>query len=376
MSVRRVVLSSFVLLALARATCVVAEDSPDKPVLGPAVPIGELLILKAGFDDEPQPLPPAPIPQLNPNSISLPPNLLLAPVDIAVPEGFGVVRAARITPEEVISFHLTQAFMGLTTAGLNEEAKQVGSLLREFETKHQPRLVLAAKQTQLNELQVEIDRLKLRVEKGITADEVQLSVKIIEADGQVAKELLGDDAAALFGEPANRLKALSRLLDRKEFLQLVESKRKDGSLKVLSEPTMVTQSGRPVRFHSGGSLPTPRIAQIGGPVSLEFGTTVLATATIVDADLVRVALTVDFAELNQVEAANDIPTVNRRRAQSTLNLKDGQTAILGGMVASTEAKTVATFITVTAEIMNEIAIPLTPSVEVPQPTPTPIRPVK
>ena len=387
MSVRRVVLSSFVLVVLVRATCAVAGDPSNKAVLGPAEPIGELLILKAGleFEDEPQPLPHDPIPLLPTKLISIPPGLLLTPANITVPDGYGMpgngmLRAtARITPSDEIALHLSQAVLSLTAAGLNEEAEQVGSLLREFQTKHQSRLLLAAKQAQLNELRAEIERLKLRVEKGITSDQIQLSIKIIEVDGQAAKDLFGDDANPLGDAPVNDLQSLLRLLDPKEFLRLVESKRKDGAMKVLAEPTLVTQTGRPARFHSGGSIPTPQIAQAGGPAELEFGTTVLATATIIDMDLIRVALTVELAELDRANSVNGIPGVNRRRVQSTLELKDGQTVVLGGLLKSTESKTVGTFYTVTAEIIepsNEIAIRLSAPVETPQPTQTPIRLVK
>ncbi len=379
MSVRRVVLSSFVLLALARATCVVAEDSPDKPVLGPAEPIGELLVLKVGieFEDDAQPLPPAPIPLLEP-SLLLPVPRFDGSAECAAPEGLGMFRAtARITPGEEIGFHLSQAVLGLTAAGLNEEAERARSLLREFQ-KHQARLVLAAKQAQLNELQSEIERLKLRVEKGITADQIHISLKIIEADGKAAKELLGDDATAVFPEPTDRLQSAWKLLDRNEFLQLVESKRKDGSLKVLAEPTLVAQSGRPARFRSGGSLPTPQIAQLGGPAELEYGTTVQATATILDKDLIRVALTAEYGELRQ-HKNGDVPTVNKSRVHSTLELKDGQTVIVGGLFKSTDTKTVATIITVTAEIiepLNQIAAPPAAPTQLPEPTPTSIRLVK
>ena len=378
MSVRRVALSSFVLLLLAQAACVVANDFPNKPVLGSAVPIGELLVLKADieFDDDVQLLPPAPISLLEPSLLHPVPRFD-GSAECAAPEGLEVLRAtALITPGEKIGFHLYQAFLGLTDAGLNEEAGRVGSLLSEFETKHQPRLLLAAKQAQLKELQVEIDRLKLRVEKGITADQIQISVKVIEVDGETAKALLVDDAAT------NRLQTLTNLLGRDEFLRLVESKRKDGSLKVLAEPTLVTLSGRPARFRSGGSIPTPQIVQLGGPAELEYGTTVLTTATILDKDLIRVELTAEYGELNQ-HKNGDVPTVNKRRVQSTLELKDGQTVVVSGLVNSTETKTVATIFTVTAEIIESadvvgvpLAIPVETRVEFPQPTPTPIRLVK
>jgi len=391
MSARRVVLSSFVLVALARATCAVADDPSSKAVLGPAEPIGELLVLKVGFDDEPTSLPPAPIPPFELSPISLPPGLLLAPADITVPDGYGmpsngVLRAtARITPSEEIAFHLSQAALRLTVAGLTEEAEHASSLLREFQAKHQPRLLLAAKQAQLNALQAEVDRLKLRVEKGITADQVQLSIKIIEVDDQVAKELFGDASKPVGGEPVNRLQSRSSFQAPKEFLRLVESKRKEGKLKVLAEPTLVTLSGRQSQFKTGGSfpIPTPQIAQAGGIEYREFGTKVLATATIKEKDLVDLVFECEVAELDQANAVvingTSIPGITRRRITSHIELKSGQTHVVGGGVWSKDGKTLATFYSVTAEIIepvNQLAVPLAPPTEAIESPPTLLRPVK
>ena len=159
-----------------------------------------------------------------------------------------------------------------------------------------------------------------------------------------------------------------------EFLRLIESKRKEGTLRVLYEPILTVSSGRPARVHSGGSIPTPKIAQAGGPAELDFGATVLTTATILDKDLIRVALTAEIAELDHANTVNEIPGVNRRRVESILEVKDGQTVVLGGLLTSTEAMTM--IVTVTAEVVHSLDEIAAPSAEVPQPMPTPIRLVK
>lgn len=384
MSARRVMLNSFVLISLVRATCAMAEDYSDGAVLGPAEPISKLLIVKAGFDDEPEPLPPAPIPQLEPSLLHLS-TQLVTPTDLAVSDGLGMARAtSRITPGEEISLHLTQAFRGLTVAGLTEEAERVGSILREFETKHQPRLVLAAKQAQLNALQAEVDRLKLRVEKEIAADQVQLSFKMIEVDDQVAKELLGDDSERVGGELVHRLQSFSSVQAQKEFLRLVESKQKEGKLKVLAEPILVAQSGRPTRFHSGGSfpIPLPQIAQAGGFEDREFGTIILATATIKEKGLIDLVFTFDVSELDHSVATvingTSIPGMMRRKTNSHVELKSGQTHIVGGLVSSKDGKTLTMFVSVTAEIIepvNQLAAPLALPTEAIASPPTLYRPV-
>ena len=384
MSARRVVLSSFVLVALARSTCVVADDHSDKAVLGPAVPIGNLLILRAGFDDEPELLPPAPIPLLPTKLISAPPAAWPDAPSIA-PAHSGMMRVtALISPGEEIPFHLTQAILGMRVAGLNDEAEQAASLLKEFQTKHQARLLLAVKQAQLSELQAEVHRLKLRVEKGITADQVSVSIKIIEVnDSDTRKLLTANPRAALIGEPtklSTQLKTFSRL----EFQELMAQLQHLSGVRLLSQPTLRVLSGQKGEVTTGSKFPITGIIPVGLQSEILYGMTVTATPTITDKDEVRVLMTVESSEHNMVHR---VPFFNillpyhiRRSTQSTLDLKDGQTTIIGGFVSSKNEQVTEMFIAVTAEIVdpiNEIADPLTQPIRSSyDPTPTPPRPLK
>lgn len=378
MSTRRVVLSSFVLFAIARVTCVVADDFPDKPVLGRSEPIGELLVLQVGFDDEPAPLPPAPIPQFELSPISLPPGLLLAAPPAATPDCFGTTRdAARIGPGE-IPFHLSQAILGLTAAGLNEEAEQARSLLNEFRTKHQARLLLAAKQAQLSELQAEIHRLKLRVEKGITADRVSVSINIIEVDeGDGQRAFTGHPPLPKNDEPA-RHTPLVKMFDKGEFQELMTRIQDVKGVRILGSPRLSVLSGQQGQMTNGGTLLIPAIAQIGGPEEMTFGTTVTVTPTITDKDQIRLQFDVEHSELDEANGVTlngtFVPGKTRRRARSTVDLKEGQTALFGGLCSTRNGQTTELVVTLTTEIVQpplEISGPLAPPVEALQPAPTP-----
>ena len=359
MSVRRVVLSSFVLLTLARATCAVADDPSDKAILGVAVPIGNLLIVKAGFDDEPEPLPPAPIPLLEPEELSLPPGLLLAPAHFNATAACAVMPAtARIDSSE-IPFHLSQAILGLKAAGLSEQAERASSLLKEFQTKHQARLLLAAKQAQLNELQADIERLKLRVEKGITADQVSVSIKIIEIDeGDGRKAFTGNPHYPKNRETAQR-SSQAKTLDKGEFQELMTRIQDVKGARILSSPTLVVLSGQQGQMQSGGKFPIPIIALAGSPKEIEYrsyGTSLTATPTITDKDQIRLQMDIEASEMDVANGVTlngtFVPGLTRRRFQSTLDLKDGQTTIFGGLVSTRNEQTTELFITVTAEIVQ------------------------
>lgn len=378
MSVRHFVLSSLVLAALARATSVLAEDSPDKPVLGPVEPIGELLVLKAGFDNESQTLPPAPSPLLELKPISIPPGLLLSPADITIPDGYGMpgngmLRAtARITPSDEIALHLSQAVLSLTAAGLNEEAKQVGSLLRDFETKHQPRLLLAAKQAQLNELQAEIDRLKRRVEKEVVAEQVSISIKMFETNDTAALKLLKESLGLPETEQTANAFTQPKTLSKQDLEKLMESLQDKDGVRILCSPRLIVQSGQTGEVNTGGKFLIP--LPVGGSEERSFGSFVTASPTITDKDQIRLAVTVENSELDMASVVTinntTIPGLSRRRVQTTLELKDGQTVVLGGLISTRNDKSTELFITVMAEIVQPFDKSIDPIA--PQPIPAPL----
>ena len=358
MNVRQFVLSSLVLAALARATCVVADDTSDGAVLGPAVLIGKLLVVKAGFDDEPAPAAPVPLP---PNKLKVFASHAeaLAYEQCAVPMRAAAVRQTAVSPPgDEIPYHLTQAILRLTAAGYTDEAKQVSTLLQDFQTKHAPRLLLVTKQVQLNELQAEIERLKLRVEKGITSDRVVVAIKIIEVDDGDARKLLKNSSLIPWNTAPGQSFPLAIQSDKQKFQELMTRIQDAPGVRVLTSPTLVVLSGRTGKVTSDGKLPTPGIALVGGPEESTFGTTVTATPTITEKDQVRLQFEIELCEMDVANGVTlhgkFVPGITRRRVQSKVDLKDGQTLAIGGLVSTRKERNrnieKETFITFTVEI--------------------------
>jgi hypothetical protein len=381
MCARRVLFSCVLLVALARVNSAAADDVSDGAVLGPVEPIGTLLVVKAGFDDEFQALPSNPIPLIETKPISILPGLLLPPADITFPDGYGLpgnemLRAtSRINPSDETALHLSQAVRGLTAAGLNNEAERARSLLREFQ-KHQARLVLAAKQAQLNELQADIERLKLRVEKGIIADQVSVSIKIIEIDeGDGRKAFTGNAHYPKNGETAKH-SSLTKTLDKGEFQELMTRIQDVKGARILSSPTLIVLSGRQGQMQSGGKFPIPIIALAGGPKEIEYrsyGTSLTATPTITDKDQIRLQVDIEASEMDVANGVTlngtFVPGLTRRRVESTLDLKDGQTTIFGGLVSTRNEQTTEMFVVVTAEIVQPFDESNAPIAPLPIPAP-------
>ncbi len=121
---------------------------------------------------------------------------------------------------------------------------------------------------------------------------------------------------------------------------VIESLRKERLLRVLAEPTLVSLSGRPMRFHSGSAIPVPRPLNAGGP-PVEFrqlGTRIDILPRLLGDGRIHLDLQIQLSELDARHAAQDrqptIPAVNTRSINTKVEVKAGQTLLLGGLVQS------------------------------------------
>ncbi|WP_399685151.1 type II and III secretion system protein family protein [Xenophilus sp.] len=113
----------------------------------------------------------------------------------------------------------------------------------------------------------------------------------------------------------------------------------DGLARVLAEPSLVTLSGQSASFLSGGELPIP-VAQGLGTTTIEYkpyGIGLTVTPTVLSNE--RIALKVapeaselDYANRVSVDGA-PVPAITTRRADTTVELGDGESFIIGGLVS-------------------------------------------
>jgi pilus assembly protein CpaC len=121
-------------------------------------------------------------------------------------------------------------------------------------------------------------------------------------------------------------------------LQLIES---NGLARVLAQPSLTALSGQSASFLAGGELPIPQSGGLGTTtiVYKPFGIGLTVTPTVLAAD--RIALKVapeasDIDFTNAVVANNiSIPAITTRRAETTLELGDGESFVIGGLVSRT-----------------------------------------
>ncbi len=119
---------------------------------------------------------------------------------------------------------------------------------------------------------------------------------------------------------------------------IVDALKEDGLAKVLAEPTLIALSGQPASFLAGGEFPVP-VPQGLGTVAIEykkFGVGLNFTPTVLGADRVNIQVTPQVSELDFSTAVQFsgfvIPGLTTRTATTTIELGDGQSFAIAGLL--------------------------------------------
>jgi pilus assembly protein CpaC len=119
----------------------------------------------------------------------------------------------------------------------------------------------------------------------------------------------------------------------------IEALRQRGLVKVLAEPTLVARSGQKASFLAGGEVPVP-VPQGLGTVSVEFkpfGVGVEFVPTVLGSDRIHLEVTPevsapDFTLGTAIEGVA-VPAFNTRRASTSVELRDGQSFAIAGLLS-------------------------------------------
>jgi pilus assembly protein CpaC len=126
-------------------------------------------------------------------------------------------------------------------------------------------------------------------------------------------------------------------------LQALEKK---GLAKTLAEPNLVAMSGQEANFLAGGEIPIP-VAQSGnvaGAITVdykEFGVGLRFTPTVLDADRINLKLVSEVSAIDNTNAVAvgfgiNVPAISTRRAGTTIELGDGQSFAIAGLLQSND----------------------------------------
>lgn len=196
--------------------------------------------------------------------------------------------------------------------------------------------------------------------------QVMLEVKIAE----VSKTLL-DKLGASFAKQAingqntytiasNFLSGGSALLSALRIGKAslnIDGQKDDGLVRILAEPNIMAISGQQASFLSGGKIfiPVSQSNANGVPVMTleekEFGIGVKFTPTVLGSSRVNLKLVSEVSDLSQTGspftaingATSVIPSLSVRRADTTVQLNDGQSLVIAGLIKNNITEAVKRF---------------------------------
>ncbi len=209
-----------------------------------------------------------------------------------------------------------------------------------------------------------------------SAQQVMLEVKVAE----VSKSLIDKLGASVTGSPSSGMwtynllsNFLTGTLGGKANITratgtsiAIEAEKKDGMVKILAEPNVMAISGQEGSFLAGGKILIP-VAQnnTGGGTSIslqekEFGIGLRFTPTVLSGGRINLQVAPEVSELSKdgigITNFNNtstqvLPLITTRRASTTVQLSDGQSFAIGGLIKNNTTTNIKAF-----PILGEIPI--------------------
>ena len=127
----------------------------------------------------------------------------------------------------------------------------------------------------------------------------------------------------------------------KTYTGMIDVLKENGLVKVLAEPTLIAMSGQSAEFLAGGEFPVP-VPQGLGTVAVEyrqFGVGLSFTPTVLGPDRISLQVAPEVSELDFSTAVRFegfvVPGVTSRKASTTIELADGQSFAIAGLLRET-----------------------------------------
>lgn len=158
---------------------------------------------------------------------------------------------------------------------------------------------------------------------------------------------LDDKGQLLLSEHVNA--AFTRNMGSMALSGFIDALKANGLVKILAEPNMICLSGQSANFLAGGEVPIPVPAGLG-MTAIEykpFGVGLKFTPTVIGEGRINLKVEPEVSELDYSRAiiANGftIPAISSRRASTVIELGDGQSFAIAGLIKDTLRENVNKF---------------------------------
>lgn len=180
-------------------------------------------------------------------------------------------------------------------------------------------------------------------------DQFGVSLGLNKSNGSVNYGLITSRLTDVFGALVFR--------DGRGNSATVDAKRDDGLVKVLAEPNIVALSGQQASFLAGGKvfIPVSRKDDNGGSTitleEKEFGVGLKFMPVVLDGDVIHLKVQPEVSELSRVGtpfvttggATAVLPSFTTRRADTTVQLRDGQSLAIAGLIKNNVTENISRF---------------------------------
>ena len=129
---------------------------------------------------------------------------------------------------------------------------------------------------------------------------------------------------------------------------LIKALQNKGLFQSLAEPNLIAQNGKEASFLAGGEYPYPAVQGNAGNLAVsivfkEFGIRLNFTPTVLGDDLIHLKLAPEVSALDFSNAVTlqgfRIPALSTRRTETEVELRDGQTFAIAGLLNNTLTET-------------------------------------
>ncbi len=149
-------------------------------------------------------------------------------------------------------------------------------------------------------------------------------------------------------EPALNLFIFNRQISTAGMLKVL---RQEGAFRDLAEPNLIAMNGQQASFLAGGEFPVPVLQSFGsgnGGITImwkEYGVRLNFKPTIIDEDHIRLELEPEVSVIDFVNGVRFngfvVPALRTRRAKTGIELRDGQSFALAGLLDNSETKSLS-----------------------------------
>ncbi len=134
-----------------------------------------------------------------------------------------------------------------------------------------------------------------------------------------------------------------------DWTAFVDALKENGLVKILAEPNLVALSGQEASFLAGGEFPFPVPGALG-TISIQFkkfGVGLQFTPTVLSDNLISIEVAPEVSELDFSNAVTIsgflIPAITTRRAATVVELRDGQSFAIAGLIREALREQVSKF---------------------------------